>query len=31
MLGLEMNSFNIDDGFPEACVRALSDGLLKEE
>lgn len=31
MLGLEMNSFNIDDGYPEATVRALSKGLLKEE
>jgi len=28
---MEMNSFNIDDGYPEAVVRALSDGLLRED
>lgn len=31
MLGLEMCSFNIDDGYPEAIVRALRKGFLKEE
>jgi vacuolar-type H+-ATPase subunit C/Vma6 len=28
---MEMNTFNIDDGFPEAAVRALSKGFLREE
>ena len=31
MFGLEMGTFNIDDGFPEAAVRALSKGFLREE
>ena len=28
---MEMNTFNIDDGYPEACVRALGKGFLREE
>ena len=31
MFGLEMFSFNIDDGYPEACVRALAKGLLRDK
>lgn len=31
MLGLEMNTANIDDGFAEACVRALKKSFLVEE
>ena len=31
MFGFEMNSFNIDHGYPEAAVSALSKGLIKEE
>ena len=31
MFGLEMNTFNIDDGYAEAIVRALSKGLLREK
>jgi V-type H+-transporting ATPase subunit d len=31
MLGLEMCSFNINDGFAEAIVRSLRKGFLKEE
>jgi vacuolar-type H+-ATPase subunit C/Vma6 len=31
MFGLEMNSYNIDDGFPEAAVRALSKSFLREQ
>lgn len=31
MLGLEMISQNFDDGFPEACVRALMKGFLREQ
>ena len=31
MLGIEMISFNMDDGYPEAIVRALRKGFLKEE
>lgn len=31
MFGMEMNSFNVDDGFAEAAVRALSRGLLRED
>jgi V-type H+-transporting ATPase subunit d len=31
MLGLEMMSFNVDDGFAEAIVRSLRKGFLKEE
>ena len=31
MLGLEMNTFNFTDGYPEAIVRALSKGLLKHD
>ena len=28
---MEMNTQNIDDGYPEAIVRALSKGFLREE
>jgi V-type H+-transporting ATPase subunit d len=28
---MEMMSQNIDDGYPEAIVRALSKGFLREE
>jgi len=28
---MEMNSFNINDGYAEACVRALGKGFLREE
>jgi vacuolar-type H+-ATPase subunit C/Vma6 len=31
MFGMEMNTFNINDGYAEACVRALSKGFLREE
>jgi len=31
MFGMEMNSFNMDDGFAEAACRALSKGLMREE
>lgn len=31
MLGPEMMSFNIDDGYAEAIVRAWRKGYLKEE
>ena len=31
MLGLEMCSFSIDDGYPEAICRSLRKGFLKEE
>lgn len=31
MFGMEMAYQNIDDGYPEAVVRALSKGLLREE
>lgn len=31
MFGFEMVSQNIDDGFPEAIVRSLSKGLIREE
>ena len=31
MLGMEMLSFNVDDGYPEAICRALRKGFLKEE
>ena len=31
MFGMEMNSFNVDDGFAEATCHALSKGLIKEE
>ena len=31
MFGMEMNTFNIDDGYSEACVRALSKSFLREE
>jgi len=31
MLGLEMASFNVDDGYPEAICRSLRKGFLKEE
>ena len=31
MLGLEMLSFNVDDGYPEAVCRSLRKGFLKEE
>lgn len=30
-LGMEMCSFNLDDGYPEAICRALRKGFLKEE
>ena len=28
MFGMEMNSFNVDDGYAEATCRALAKGLL---
>jgi len=31
MLGLEMMSMNVEDGYSEACIRALSKGFLREE
>jgi len=31
MFGWEMLGFNVDDGFPEAAIRALSKGFLREE
>lgn len=31
MFGLEMMSFNIDDGYPEAIIRSLRKGFLREE
>jgi len=31
MLGPEMCGFNIDDGYPEAIVRSLRKGFLKDE
>lgn len=31
MFGWEMITSNIDDGYPEACVRALFKGFLREE
>lgn len=31
MFGLEMNSFNIDDGFAEAACRALSKSMLRNK
>jgi vacuolar-type H+-ATPase subunit C/Vma6 len=31
MLGGEMAYFNVDDGYPEAIVRSLRKGFLKEE
>lgn len=31
MLGLEMASFNVDDGYAEAIVRSLRKGFLREE
>jgi V-type H+-transporting ATPase subunit d len=31
MLGIEMCSFNMDDGYPEAIIRSLRKGFLKEE
>ena len=31
MLGPEMGGFNLDDGYPEAIVRALRKGFLKDE
>lgn len=31
MLGLEMCSFNIDDGYPESICRALRKGFLRED
>ena len=30
-MGFEMNYFNIHDGFPEACVRALRKSFLLDE
>lgn len=29
--GMEMFSFNIDDGYPEALIRGLSKGFLRED
>lgn len=31
MMGLEMCSFGIDDGYAEAICRSLRKGFLKEE
>ncbi len=31
MLGPEMMFFNMDDGYPEAIVRSLRKGLLRDE
>ena len=31
MLGLEMVSFNADDGYAEAIIRSLRKGFLREE
>ena len=31
MFGLEMNTFNFTDGYPEAVVRALGKGLLTKD
>lgn len=31
MFQFEMITQNIDDGYPEACVRALNKGFLREE
>ena len=31
MFGFEMMTQNVDDGFAEASVRALSKGFLREE
>lgn len=31
MLGLEMCTMNMDDGYAEAIVRSLRKGFLKEE
>ena len=31
MFGMSMIDFNVDDGFPEAIVRSLRKGFLKEE
>ena len=31
MLGLEMVSFNMDDGYPEAICRSLRKGFLKDD
>lgn len=31
MLGPEMMYFNVDDGYPEALVRSLRKGFLRDE
>jgi hypothetical protein len=31
MLGPEMMFFNVDDGYPEAIIRGLRKGFLKDE
>lgn len=31
MFGLEMTTANMDDGYPEAIVRSLRKGFLREE
>ena len=31
MLGLEMTSFNMDEGYAEAICRSLRKGFLREE
>lgn len=31
MLGLEAATFNMDDGYPEALIRSLRKGFLREE
>jgi len=31
MFGFEMITQNIEDGYPEACVRALAKSFLREE
>lgn len=31
MLGLEMISFNVNEGYPEAICRSLRKGFLREE
>jgi hypothetical protein len=30
-LGMEMNTYNVDDGFAEAVVRALSKSFITKE
>lgn len=31
MLGPEMMFFNMDDGYPEAVIRSLRKGILRDE